>query len=111
MRILKWVWTTLALMSLCASAQQAKTKTTPSWWDAMVAEPRTFPLWPTAAPGAQGTSEIDIPTLTYYPPVNPVGTAVVIAPGGGYVGVAINHEGRQIANWLNAMGISAFVLR
>ena len=43
--------------------------------------------------------------------MNPVGTAIVIAPGGGYVGVAINHEGRQIADWLNTVGIGAFVLR
>jgi acetyl esterase/lipase len=36
---------------------------------------------------------------------------VIVCPGGGYGGLADNHEGRQIANWLNSMGISAFVLK
>src|SRR5205823_12646814 len=63
------------------------------------------------APGALGNDESDRPTLTYYAPVYPTGTAVVIAPGGGYVFVATNHEGRQIANWFNALGVAAFVLK
>lgn len=33
-----------------------------------------------------------------------------MAPGGGYLHLADNHEGRQVANWLNAMGVTAFVL-
>src|SRR5437879_11499352 len=37
--------------------------------------------------------------------------AVIVFPGGGYGFLATNHEGRQIANWLNAMGITAFVLK
>src|ERR1051325_4736021 len=77
----------------------------------MTAEPQTFPLWENGAPGALGNTESDKPTLTYYAPVYPTGTAVVIAPGGGYVFVATNHEGRQIANWFNALGVAAFVLR
>ncbi len=35
---------------------------------------------------------------------------VVICPGGGYVNKATDHEGVQIANWLNSIGISAFLL-
>jgi acetyl esterase/lipase len=77
----------------------------------MVAEPQTFPLWKNGAPGALGSAESDQPTLTYYAPVHETGTAIVIAPGGGYSFVAVNHEGRQIANWLNALGIAAFVLQ
>ena len=38
-------------------------------------------------------------------------SAVIVAPGGGYGNLALNHEGRQVANWLNAQGVSAFVLR
>jgi len=38
-------------------------------------------------------------------------TAVIIAPGGSYQRLAANHEGRQIANWFNAQGVTAFVLR
>jgi acetyl esterase/lipase len=35
----------------------------------------------------------------------------VICPGGGYWGIAIDHEGKQTAEWLNSIGISAFVLK
>lgn len=74
-------------------------------------EPQTFPLWENGAPGALGHEDSDIPTLTYYPSTRAIPTAVIVAPGGGYRALAMNHEGRQIANWLNAMGISAFVLK
>jgi acetyl esterase/lipase len=37
--------------------------------------------------------------------------AVIVIPGGGYGFLATNHEGRQIANWLNAMGVTALVLK
>jgi acetyl esterase/lipase len=39
------------------------------------------------------------------------GTAVVVAPGGGYTNLAMDHEGRQVASFLNSMGVSAFVLK
>jgi acetyl esterase/lipase len=75
-------------------------------------EPQKMPLWEHGAPGAQGTGDLDKPTLTYYPPThgNPSGTAVIVAPGGGYIHLAANHEGRQVANWLNSIGVAAFVL-
>ncbi|MBK7214181.1 MAG: alpha/beta hydrolase [Bacteroidales bacterium] len=38
------------------------------------------------------------------------GTAVLICPGGGYGGLAVEHEGSMVASWLNSIGISAFVL-
>ncbi len=77
------------------------------------AETRTMRLWEGAAPGAQGDAEEDRPTLTIYPTFGPKGPtgAVIVLPGGGYTWLATNHEGREIANWLNAMGITAFVLR
>jgi acetyl esterase/lipase len=43
--------------------------------------------------------------------VAPNGTAVVVLPGGGYGGLAMDHEGKQIAEWLNAQGVTAFVLK
>ncbi len=53
------------------------------------------------------------PRLDYYPaePSLNTGTAVVICPGGGYWGLAIDHEGKQTAEWFNSIGISAFVLK
>jgi acetyl esterase/lipase len=76
-------------------------------------EPTTFPLWTDAAPGALGKEDVDIPTLTYFPTNgrSTSGTSVIIAPGGGYQTLAANHEGRQWANWFNAMGVTAFVLK
>jgi acetyl esterase/lipase len=74
---------------------------------------RVIPLWDNAAPGAKGTEDRDIPTITVYPAYDSqrTGTAVIIAPGGGYVGLATNHEGRQVANYLNSLGITTFVLK
>lgn len=73
----------------------------------------TFPLWPAGAPGALGTTEADIPALTVYTPDAAIatGASIVVCPGGGYGGLAVDHEGRQIAAWLLQRGIAAFVLR
>ncbi|MCU0229262.1 MAG: alpha/beta hydrolase [Bryobacterales bacterium] len=80
---------------------------------ALLAAPPELPLYPGGAPGAVGNEEKDIPTLTVYPA--PEGsntqTAVVVFPGGGYVNLAVNHEGADIAAWLNARGVTAYVLR
>jgi len=72
----------------------------------------SFPLWPNGAPGALGSSDKDIPTLTPYlpSPDRATGTAMVICPGGGYGGLA-NHEGADYARFLNESGIAGFVLK
>ena len=77
------------------------------------AETQTILLWENGAPGALGQSDDDKPTITVYRPWRPnlSGTAVIVAPGGGYGVLASNHEGRQVANWFNAMGVTAFVLK
>ncbi|MGA3185870.1 MAG: alpha/beta hydrolase [Bryobacteraceae bacterium] len=68
-------------------------------------------LWPNGAPGALGTAEEDKPSLTPYLAKSPNGTAVIVCPGGSYMHLATDHEGVQIAKWLNSLGISAFVLQ
>src|SRR4030043_1802349 len=70
-------------------------------------------LWPDGAPGAKGDTEGDKPTLTIYPAPEKEssGTAVVIFPGGGYGHLAVDHEGHQVAQWLNSLGVTAFVLK
>lgn len=70
------------------------------------------PLWTGAAPGALGTAEKDVPTLTPYLPETGTanGSAMVICPGGGYGGLA-GHEGNDYALFLNRQGITCFVLR
>jgi acetyl esterase/lipase len=68
-------------------------------------------LWPDGAPGALGTTDKDKPSITPYLAKSPNGTAVIVCPGGGYQNLAMDHEGVQIAKWLNSLGISAFVLQ
>jgi len=80
---------------------------------AFAQDPTTVLLWPNGAPGAQGNDDIDKPSLTIFLPVKNQanGTGIVVCPGGSYRALAMNHEGRQVANWLNSMGIAAFVLK
>jgi acetyl esterase/lipase len=76
------------------------------------ASPQEILLWENGAPGALGQADTDKPTITAYrAPRGSSGTAIIVAPGGGYSGLAIEHEGRQWAYWYNAMGITAFVLK
>src|SRR5215475_3260255 len=74
---------------------------------------QTLPLWSDAAPGALGTAETDIPAITVYLPRTMVQNtpAMIVCPGGGYAALAMNHEGRQVAGYLNSLGMAAFVLR
>ena len=76
------------------------------------AEPKVELLWPQGSPGAKGDQPADKPTLTVFLPDQrtAVGTAVVICPGGGYGGLATEHEGRQIAQWFNSFGVAGFML-
>jgi acetyl esterase/lipase len=73
----------------------------------------TLPLWPDGAPGALGSSEDDIPTIavTFPDEGNSNGGAVVICPGGGYQGLAMGHEGHDVAKWFNSLGYTAAVLK
>lgn len=69
-------------------------------------------LWPEGAPGALGKEALDVPTLTPYlpPKEKATGAAVIVCPGGGYTRLA-DHEGRPVAEWLNTLGVTAFVLK
>jgi acetyl esterase/lipase len=79
------------------------------------AEPKTELLWPKGAPDANGDEAKDKPTLIIYLPdveqakEKEARGAVVVCPGGGYGGLAIDHEGHQIAKWLNENGLAAFI--
>jgi acetyl esterase/lipase len=68
-------------------------------------------LWPNGAPGAIGQQPEDIPSLTpFFPTGKTTGSAIIVCPGGGYAHLA-EHEGRPVAEWLNSLGITAFVLK
>jgi acetyl esterase/lipase len=96
-----------------------------------VAQPQVIPLWPNGAPGSEDWSQQEVetfapppisikvvrnvtqPTLTAFLP-NPAaatGAAVVVCPGGAFHFLAIEHEGTDVARWLNVRGVAAFVLR
>ena len=80
-------------------------------------------LWPAGAPnsnGLTGTEEnldggrvanVITPTITIYKADKPNGTAIIMCPGGGYARLAMNHEGHDMASWLNAQGITYVVLK
>ncbi len=83
-----------------------------------------IPLWPEGVPDAQpdGGAEyiqddrvynVQIPTLTYLPaPADKAnGTLAILCPGGGYTRLAISNEGNGHAKWLNAAGVSVFILK
>ena len=75
------------------------------------AGPNVELLWPHGAPGAKGDAAADKPTLTIYlaDEAKANGAAVVICPGGGYGGLAVDHEGHAIAKWLNSIGAAGFI--
>jgi acetyl esterase/lipase len=58
-------------------------------------------------------TNVSQPTLTALvaPPEAASGTAVIICPGGGFHALSINSEGVDVAKWLNAKGVTAFVLK
>lgn len=75
-------------------------------------EPKVELLWPHGAPAAKGERPQDKPKLLIHlaDPAKAVDTAIVVCPGGGYGGLAMDHEGQQIADWLNSLGVSAFIV-
>lgn len=74
---------------------------------------KTVELWPEGAPGAVGQEDIDKPSLTLLLPAKGQsnGAAVVICPGGAYRMLVMDHEGVQVAQWLNTQGVAGFVLK
>lgn len=70
-------------------------------------------LWPNGAPGAVGDTDLDKPTITVYLPEaqKATGAGVVVFPGGGYVHLATEKEGTKPAEWLNQLGVAAFVVK
>ena len=53
---------------------------------------------------------VSAPSLTMIRPQKPNGAAVIMAPGGGYAHIVLDKEGREIADWLSAAGITTFLL-
>jgi acetyl esterase/lipase len=89
------------------------------------AQPRVIPLWEKGAPGFESRRDIpeqakdywvksiNNPSVTVFMPSKDKanGCAVVIAPGGGFRELVYDAEGRQAAEFLNSIGVTAFVLK
>ncbi len=93
------------------------------------AEPLTLKLWPEGAPGkmqphSKATddfirtkagkntiTDIHEPTITLYRPDHPNGASVIVAPGGGYVFLSAVHEGTQVCEWFNRIGVTGILLK
>jgi len=87
-------------VSACASAAE-ETK------------PQVIKLWPGKAPESKGDTPLDNPEITLYLPAADINTkaAILVCPGGGYRRLAMRHEGTQVAEWLNSIGVAAAVLK
>jgi len=88
-----------------------------------------LPLWPEGVPSEadlklpaesielkseyqiQILSNVSVPTLTVFPAEKPNGAAVIVCPGGGYNILAYSHEGTEVCEWLNSLGITAGLLK
>ena len=97
-------------------------------WAQLAPATREIPLYAGVAPGSEnwkypekaaGTPDkpqaqnIVRPVLLYYPAekANAAGTAVIVAPGGGFRTLMMSYEGVDVAKRLNQMGVDAFVLK
>jgi gluconolactonase len=94
-------------------------------------KPIVVDLWPGAAPGEKGdvgeekttlskssgavtsVTNVSKPTLTVFKPAKDkaTGAAMVIAPGGGYNNLAWEHEGTQVGEWLQSIGVTGVLLK
>jgi len=95
-------------------------------------EPLTVSVWPGAVPGEKGgigeeqvqpnkpgenqvqrLTKVSHPTVTGYNPAatEDTGAAVLICPGGGYHILAMDLEGKEVAEWLNSIGVTGIVLK
>ncbi len=93
------------------------------------AEPLTLKLWPEGASGKMlphskftedfirtkagksTVTDISDPTIIVYRPEKPNGTSVIVAPGGGYIFLSAVHEGAQVCEWLNTIGVTSILLK
>ena len=104
---------------LACSARAADTETLKLWNGAPpLAKPSDkpeayLPLEAGMDPDITRLGNVSEPSLTvYHPPADKrTGACVLICPGGGYYILAVKHEGTQVAEWLNSLGVTAAVLK
>jgi acetyl esterase/lipase len=110
----------LSLLMLCVLAEVA-----------VAVERITLKLWPDGPPtamvpkseatvkliqshggaGPNRITDVSDPTITVFWPEKPNGTSVIVAPGGGFMFLSYAHEGTQVCEWLNSLGVTAVLLK
>jgi predicted esterase len=60
--------------------------------------------------GKSTVTDISDPTMVVYRPEKPNGTSVIVAPGGAYIFLSAIHEGTQVCEWLNTLGVTGILL-
>jgi len=115
---MKTYW--LSLLMLCALAEFA-----------VAGEPITLKLWPDGQPtamapksdatvkliqsyggvGPDRITDVSDPSITVFLPEKPNGTSVIVALGGGFMFLSYAHEGTQVCEWLNSLGVTAVLLK
>jgi acetyl esterase/lipase len=101
----------LAALLLAAAAATAQQRFELELWPDGAAE--STGLTETVRPDNSGFNNVTDARLYVYLPEasKATGQALVVCPGGGYAGLAMAHEGWQVAEWLNERGIAAVVLK
>ena len=103
----------LPALLFCAAAYAQKQPCTTAGIDNAFLAIQTVRLWSGDAPDAKGKACEDMPTLTVFFPPSGVGngSSVIILPGGSHMNLSGILEGREIADWFTARGITAFILQ
>ncbi len=113
------------LFTFCIAVASGETPAQPKVWQSSLGH-QQIPIWPDAAPDAQpmpGQEKLDTsdmqwvvnvtrPTMTVYSPEGPnTGAAVIVVPGGGFEGLAMDIEGTDVCDWLTRQGITCVLLK
>jgi acetyl esterase/lipase len=88
-----------------------------------------IPLFPQGAPGSESWGQVESPAtlpdglnvvrnvtqpslIAFLPdPYTATGESVIVCPGGAWIFLAVEHEGSQVAHWLNSNGVAVFMLK
>lgn len=102
-----WLWCML-LLGMRLGVGQVDGATLENPIESAYQEDLEMSLWADGAPGALGTEAKDMPKITVrkVPSEKPTG-ALIICPGGCYGGLAMDHEGKQMVQWANSIGLTA----
>jgi acetyl esterase/lipase len=120
-----WIYRAVALAGLILLAptcQAPAVGAAPTGWRPSPGHTQ-IPIWPGAAPDTEpvpgpetvkqgGVTNVTRPTMTVYAPSGKnTGAAVIVIPGGGFQGLAMDLEGTEICDWLTSRGVTCVLLK